>query len=284
MLTFSQRMGLVDVRKTIQTDSLDQATRNALWNVISPFFIECAKHCSVYVDIWTELYNNTSDTRPIAAEEYADDDKHFYMFYKKKIIDGKFGECMDLIEFMNQMCFKDKWWNELRLRGYYEKEAPVPESYNYVFERFMVGYRIIDEQIVPITTREEKESVEKAITKSSSAVAEQMSKALRFLSDRKKPDYSKSVDCSISAVESQCRILLNDPNPTLGKALKLLEDKGVPLHGSLKDGFVKLYGFTSNADGIRHAGVNPSNVDFDLAKFMLVSCSAFVNYLQSKGM
>ena len=283
-MTFSQRMGLADVRKTIQTDDLDQVTRNALWNVIAPFFKECAIYCSVYVDIWTELYNETLDTRPVAAGRYADSEEHFYMFYKKIIVGGKFGECMDLIEFLNRRCFREKWWNELSRRGHYEKEAPVPEAYNYVFERYMVGYRIIDEQIVPITTREEKESIEKAIAKSSSAVAEQMSKALRFLSDRKEPDYSKSVDCSISAVESQCRILLSDPNPTLGKALKLLEDKGVPLHGSLKDGFAKLYGFTSNADGIRHAGVNPSNVDFDLAKFMLVSCSAFVNYLQSKGM
>ena len=283
-MTFSQRMGLADVRKTIQTDDLDQVTRNALWNVIAPFFKECAIYCSVYVDIWTELYNETLDTRPVAAGRYADSEEHFYMFYKKIIVGGKFGECMDLIEFLSRRCFREKWWNELSRRGHYEKEAPVPEAYNHVFERYMVGYRIIDEQIVPITTREEKESIEKAIAKSSSAVAEQMSKALRFLSDRKKPDYSKSVDCSISAVESQCRILLNDPNPTLGKALKLLEDKGVPLHGSLKDGFAKLYGFTSNADGIRHAGVNPSNVDFDLAKFMLVSCSAFVNYLQSKGM
>ena len=158
----------------------------------------------------------------------------------------------------------------------------ISHPVNFVFEKFMVGYRIIHEQIVPITTEEEKGSIEAAIKKSASAVSEQLSKALRFLSDRKKPDYSKSLDCSISAVESQCRILLNDPNPTLGKALKKLEDKGIPLHGSLKAGFEKLYGFASDADGIRHAGLNPSNVDADLAKFMLVSCSAFVNYLRAK--
>ena len=76
--------------------------------------------------------------------------------------------------------------------------------------------------------------------------------------------------------------MLNDPKPTLGKALKMLEEKGVPLHRSLNAGFEKLYGFTSDADGIRHAGLNTSNVDADLAKFMLVSCSAFVNYLRSK--
>lgn len=63
----------------------------------------------------------------------------------------------------------------------------------------------------------------------------------------------------------------------------MLEDKGVNLHGSLKSGFDKLYGFTSDTDGVRHGSINPSDVDSDLAKFMLVSCSAFVNYLRAKG-
>jgi len=36
---------------------------------------------------------------------------------------------------------------------------------------------------------------------------------------------------------------------------------------------------TSAEDGIRHASIKQAEVDFDTAKFMLVSCSAFVNYL-----
>ncbi len=282
MRTFSQRMGLADIRKTIQTNELDQATRNALWNVISPFFKQYARFCSVYTDIWTELYNETSDTRPDVAGRFADDYEHFYLFYKKKVVSGLWNECLDIVEFLNKSLYKNAWRDQI-IRNSTYGEAPSALAYNYVFEKFMVGYRVINEQIVPVINDEEKTSIEKAIEESSDAVAEQMSKALRLLSDRKKPDYSKSVDCSISAVESQCRIMLNDPNPTLGKALKMLEDKGIPLHGSLKAGFDKLYGFTSDADGIRHAGLNPSNVDADLAKFMLVSCSAFVNYLRAKG-
>ena len=283
MLTFSQRMGLVDIRKTVQTDDLDQATRNALWNVISPFFKEWAKYCSVYMDIWTELYNETFDTYPVAAGRYADSEEHFYMFYKKKIVKGAWNECMDLIEFLSQMCFRDKWCIELSNRGFYNKKLPAPEAYNNVFERFMVGYRIIDGQITSITNKEEIAAISESVKNSPNAVAEQISKAIRFLSDRKKPDYAKSVQCSISAVESLCRILLNNPKPTLGQALKMLEDKGVNLHGSLKLGFDKLYGFASDSNGVRHGSINPSDIDFDLAKFMLVSCSAFVNYLQSKG-
>ena len=65
MLTFSQRMGLAKIRTTIQTDDLDQPTRNALWNIVGPFFKKYSEHCSVYKDIWTELYHNTSDTNGI---------------------------------------------------------------------------------------------------------------------------------------------------------------------------------------------------------------------------
>ena len=40
-----------------------------------------------------------------------------------------------------------------------------------------------------------------------------------------------------------------------------------------------MYGYTSDKDGIRHDFGNDSNVDFEETKYMLVSCSAFMNYL-----
>ena len=182
---------------------------------------------------------------------------------------------------LNQDIFCEHWQFQLDLKNLKYK-IPTAEEYNAVFEKYLVGYRVINGQILPITNEEEKLAIEHAVEKSSDAVAEQMTKAIRFFGDRQHPEYAKSGDCSISAVEAQCRILLNDPTPTLGKALKRLEDNGVNIHGSLKGAFDKLYGFTSDANGIRHAGIGPSDVDADLAKFMLVACSAFVNYLRSK--
>jgi hypothetical protein len=46
---------------------------------------------------------------------------------------------------------------------------------------------------------------------------------------------------------------------------------------SLKRAFDKLYGYTSDADGIRHALLEEDSVTFEQAKFMLVVCSAFTN-------
>ena len=55
------------------------------------------------------------------------------------------------------------------------------------------------------------------------------------------------------------------------------------IHGALKAGFSKLYGFTSDEDGIRHAILDQPTVGFTEAKFMIVACSAFVHYLILKS-
>ncbi len=41
---------------------------------------------------------------------------------------------------------------------------------------------------------------------------------------------------------------------------------------------LKLYGYSSDEDGIRHAILEEKEIGFDEAKFMLVACSGFVNY------
>lgn len=52
------------------------------------------------------------------------------------------------------------------------------------------------------------------------------------------------------------------------------------MHPALNGAFQKLYGYTSDAGGIiRHALLEEDSLDFKDAKFMLVSCSAFVTYL-----
>ena len=286
--TFSQRMGLEEIRDTIQINELDEPTRKAIWNVISPFLINDGPNCSVYRDIWTELFNETIDTIPTASDLFqATNCDHYYSYYRKIILSKEWNKCFDLIEFLNNNEFKQKWQHELNLAIVTDEYEIVPipneEAYNYVFKKFMVGYRVINGQIISITQDEEIIAIEEAVNQSSDAVIEQISNALRYLSDRNQPDYAKSVHCSISAVEAQCKTLLNNPKPTLSQALKNLEDNGIIIHPSLKEGFNRLYGFTSDAAGIRHASITPSDIDADLAKFMLVACSAFVNYLRSKG-
>jgi hypothetical protein len=68
----------------------------------------------------------------------------------------------------------------------------------------------------------------------------------------------------------------------LSQAIKVITDK-IELHPDLKEAFYKLYGYTSDAKGIRHSLMEKPDLDFEDAKFMLVTCSAFSNYLKEKA-
>ncbi len=105
---------------------------------------------------------------------------------------------------------------------------------------------------------------------------------MKKLADRQNPDYRNSIKESISAVESLCCIIADGKKATLGDALKIIKDK-IPLHTALEKAFQKLYGYTSNAEGIRHALMDESSLSQEDAIFMLVSCSTFTNYLVAKA-
>lgn len=96
-------------------------------------------------------------------------------------------------------------------------------------------------------------------------------------------EWAGSVRESIHAVESVARQLDPKASLTLGPALKSLEQHGA-LHPALKDAFIKLYGYTSDEPGIRHALLDQpdARVGQDEAVFMLGACAAFASFLWSK--
>lgn len=145
------------------------------------------------------------------------------------------------------------------------------------------AYRIISEKIIEITSEQEIQSIEEALetTNPYLGVHQHLKQALQLMSDRQNPDYRNSIKESISAVESICKVVTNDEKATLGKALKIVEDK-FGLHPALKGSLSQLYGYTSDADGIRHAMLEESNLSYIDAKFMLVACTNFINYLIDK--
>lgn len=162
-----------------------------------------------------------------------------------------------------------------------EKISNFKNDVNKIFVEENIGYRIIDNQVVNITTEEEINEIEKAMDSVFDSVNNHLEKSLSFYSDRKNPDYKNSIKESISAVESMCCIICGK-KVELGKALGKLEKNGIYIHGAMKNGFQALYGYASDESGIRHGGIEDKEVTEEDAKFMLVSCSAFVNYLKVK--
>ena len=158
-------------------------------------------------------------------------------------------------------------------------------EYNRIMEEEGVPYRVIDRLVVPIINNEEIESIQNALVTKYESVNKHIKKGLELLQNRTKPDYENSIKESISAVESLCSIIIgiDGKNNTLGKTLDLLEKNGIHIHVSLKEAFKKIYGYASDEKGIRHAGAIENEAKIEDAIYMLVSCSAFVNYLIVKS-
>jgi len=151
---------------------------------------------------------------------------------------------------------------------------------NEMLKRELSAYRIISSLVTPITSDVDVQEIEKAMDSPVKEVNQHLARALELLSDRKNPDYRNSIKESISAVETLCKIIANNNKATLGDALNQLKTSGkVKFHGAIQEAFKNLYGYTNDADGIRHSLMQEENLDVEDALFMLTSCSAFVNYL-----
>lgn len=186
---------------------------------------------------------------------------------------------LDLVEFVVKYIFKNSTSSNI----YYLKN--FVNDLNSEFARLNFAYRIVDQEIVEITSEEEIMAVETALAVSGATVSHHLNEALKLISQRPNPDCRNSIKESISAVEAFCREKTGEN--TLGKALDKLESNGIVIHKMLKDAIEKLYAYTNQKDtGIRHALMEndgkyiPSS---DEAIFMLVSCSAFINYCCKKA-
>jgi hypothetical protein len=265
-MRFSQRMGIRPPLKPFQTDSMDRDLRNGLWNA---FCVECFDRLlgtdedRFYARCWHEFFK-------LPLDEIGEDAP------PRDVIRGRFfsAEWYDVYDFL-----------EFALGFLRDVQAErFRATCNDVFERENAGYRFVGPQIAPITSESEGEAIEEAIDESVpfAGVHTHLKRALEHLSDRKNPDYRNSIKESISAVEALSCVVTGNTSATLGDALKRIEPR-FGLHPALKQAFCKLYGWTSDAQGIRHALMDEEQVSFSDAKFMLVACSAFVNYLLGKA-
>lgn len=267
---FSDRNGISVENKEMQYKELDQRSRTALinWTSIVLENIEFDHVQDFYKSVVMNVY----------AMEFDYSQSCNISAVKKMIIEtireNPYDEVFSLIEFIVQNMQSMQPW----------KDREYEEDYNAILKKEYVGYRFVDEIIVQITDENEIESINEASTGPYSAVNSHISKAVMHLANRDNPDYENSIKESISAVEAICEIItgMKGGSATLGNMLKKLEDSGVVIHGALKSAFNILYGYTSDANGIRHAGdIGGPSSTFEEAKFMLVSCSAFINYLIS---
>ena len=283
---FSDRNGIKPENIEIQLKDFDKRTRVQLQNMINNMY---AKTYNYGLNEWDseiqeffryvlgDIYAEPTD---VQKRYYATD---IFLIINNTINKDSYDEVLTVIEALVQYwdSYMQKWRPDYYIEYYGYVDSSLYEEANEVFEKEYIGYRFIDEKITPISDKYEVAAVNEALQNIYQPVREHISKANSLLADRENPDYENSIKESISAVEAICEIITGESG-TLGKLQTKVEQKGVYIHSALQSAYKVLYGYTSDASGIRHArklgGVDST---FAEAKYMLVACSAFVNYLMT---
>ncbi len=273
-MKFSERIGNRPIKIDLEREGLSPELRNSLWTLVLELIIESKSN--------TALYGATHSER---AKLFRDLWINFYKFPidNLALIYGSVSDTA--IKFVRDWFFKSEWdlvFDFIEFTS--ENEYQIQETFNLFLKREMSAYRFVDGLIVEINSKEEIIEIEEAIRNVNkyNSVKTHLKTAVDLLSNRKIPDYRNSIKESISAVEALSKIITNNEKATLGQALKEIEIKH-KIPGSLKTAFSALYGYTSDKGGIRHSLTETDVViDIEEARFMLVTCSAFVNYLINK--
>lgn len=278
-LDFSQRMGLAPITKPFQLNSMSDQLRIGLWNMMT-------------VSFWEEYQRPYDGERTVRYSNFEGFAKVLYALYYGKPIDELPRRWDDLLVIIRKDFFFSEWHRAYAFVEYMAQRGPESDSHshnrrktfisncNSMLGRENSAFRFVSGKLAPITSQEEIDEIETAIAVSGpySGVKKHLQTALVFLTDRETPDYRNSIKESISAVESLARHLTGDSKATLGAALTALEKKH-HLEPTIKAAFSKLYGYTNDADGIRHSLMNEaSKLTKADARFMLICCSAFINF------
>ncbi len=258
-MRFSERMGFVPP-KMLQVDSMDDDLRNGLWNVCLTALQSKHGRSNPYLEfIWTDFLKQARDT--ISEYDFA-----VRRDIKQKIFSAKFHKMYDLVECMSEL------------------DDDLIPLFNEVLKAERSAFRFLDKTLTRISDETEGATVTDAMKLSDqfAGARAHIRTAVTLFGHRGSPDYRNVIREAISAVESAAKVVAQNEKADLAGAIKAIE-KAHGMHPAFKDAITKLYGWTSDEKGIRHALLDETAaVDEADAHFMLVACAAFVNYLVSK--
>jgi hypothetical protein len=273
-LSFSQAQGYEDIPTPLKLEELPPEARVQIWNAFY-FHIERSldNRRRWVIGAWANILKSRHamhDNRPL--DEWSPEIGAIRRDLRKCIETLPFNRLFDLIQFTL-------------------RHSSCPPNFasrmRQVFLRCRLAYTIDEGQpptIVPAVTPEEGSAVIGALQTLRKARLGGAESHLRNASECiNARDWAGSVRESIHAVESVARQLDSKACGGLKPALESLERRG-GLHPALKAAFNKLYGYTSDEQGVRHALLDrpDHNVRMDEALFMLSACASFASYLWRK--
>lgn len=274
MKLFSERMGITKPKSIIQKESIDMDLRVGLWNMLDILVWK-------RIDPYVTLQSNESLNLLVRI---------MWVNFFKYPLDTLNNHWPDAKNKIRMRFFEFKWYEVYNFIEFIANNYPDSDSKHFidacnnVLEKELSAYRFVGTNIAEITSGQEINEIENAVENSPNNIRDHLKRALGLLSDKKEPDYRNSIKESISSVEAICRQISGNDKATLGNALDIIEKSGeISMHPALKGAFSKLYGYASTDDGIRHALIDKDKSNLEDARFMLIACSAFINYLTVKA-
>lgn len=274
-LSFEQAEGAAPLPSQLQLREISRELRAVLWDAVHDHLNGAINYVSYgdnYVgEPWSIILKAEHVFRQHKmTDDFNTDPEHIIRQVRSIFEDGNYLAVFGWLEFVlkHRSCPPDF-------------AAEIDEILRYC----SAAYRVIDRHVIsPISSDTEHETIVKAFADLAAAQFNGARAHLRSAASHLTAGaYADSVRESIHAVEAVGRTL--DPSAnTLNKALARLEQK-ISIHPAMKSGFVSLYAYTSDEQGIRHALLDDSvaaKVDETDALFMLGTCAAFVSYLVNK--
>jgi hypothetical protein len=181
MKTFSERKGLKPIADVIQVDSMNEALRNSLWNVLDVVLwstngFVSSKHGQAAIEpfsraLWFDYFKQPMDSRP---------DRGFLILKEIRtyFFSCQWNEAYDFLQWVVFTC---------------ERTHPkLAEFINHILERELSGYRFVAGHLADVTTPEELMSVEDASKGSAfSGVSAHIRRAVELYANRENPGLPK---------------------------------------------------------------------------------------------
>ena len=283
MALFSERNGFVKPREIFQIDSLDERTKNRIWNWVLENFINkiSLKMYTNYIDL-----NSSHTLKHIFCDVYgqpADDPCLFTLdtitsYFKKRLFSGLFWGFLDVVELIVApwMSYIDKPFG----KDYVLQIKKI----NDILEQEKVGWRLTNGLMTRFVEKAEIDIIEDALKTGHKSVTEHVQCALRSFADKNNPDYRNAIQESFNAVEAWLKNEYGEPKADFRVALQKLKEQGkLDIHPTLVNAFKDFYAYMSDEKGLRHALLDKSaKFDFEETKCMIVFCCTMINYLETK--
>ena len=279
--SFSQRYGYEPLPEPMKLEELSTNLRQEIWIEVREFLLERRDATSLimgpchfteqarrFIERVVGRYTKRpGDTISAGYDEVLTN-------FKRIILNHKFNQIIDLIELMvNDRDITEDFVK--RMSNSFEQCAAA-----YWLDESQQPYRFI-----PRSSKEQGEATQQAIEtireNDLGGAAAHLRQATEHINAR---HYGDSITDSIHAVESVARVIDPKASKALAPALDSIEKAGLLKHAALKAAFKKLYGYTSDEQGIRHPLLDQDspNVGLDEAMFMFGACASFAAYLAQK--